>query len=245
MKNPIIITTPRTGSTVICNLLHNIAKQKYGHKNNLSEYFIVNTIDFAYNSKNVDYIDNGIKIVRIEGLLDRSKSVEEIIHKRLQTLKSNPLHTIKAFASDLTPDVKKFIIDTYDPIYLERKDKLEQFLSFASIKHNKKTHYDKDSTDTVKEFKIGATQIKPFVNLIKQYNELKIEKPGITLYYEDFMEAGGDQNALLTLLNIDGEGLSDCSIQTKPSPYDGKYEDLVINKQFWFMYKGVLGDMLA
>jgi hypothetical protein len=39
MFKPILITTPRTGSSVICHYLAQIAKQTANYQNNLTEYF--------------------------------------------------------------------------------------------------------------------------------------------------------------------------------------------------------------
>lgn len=248
MKNPIIFTLPRTGSTVVCKLLGNIARQEFGHKNVLYEYFNINFIDSVHNNKQLDYkqvhvFDDKI-IVALQG--ERThESDSEVRKRRLELLQHNPRHTMKVFPSVMTSDIVSFIIKEYDFIFLERRDKIEQFLSFCSILHSRKTHFLKDDQTNITSFPFVLSRVQWFANQLQMFNDMQKKKPGITVYYEDFMNLGGDQKALAKLLGLTGTNLIDCNVLTKPTPYEDTYENLISNKAEWLEHKQFVIDTFS
>lgn len=247
MRNPIIFTTPRSGSTIICKLLGNISRQLYGHTNVLYEYFNTRLIDRQALNDKIEYtavpvFDNQV-IVPIKGAFQPLME-KEIQTKRLELLRKHPKHTIKIFPGML-PYVMEFIISEYDFVFLERRNKLEQFLSYCSIVHGQKTHYKKDDKDTVQPFPVLVDTFNIFVEMMSNYKKFQQTHEGITVYYEDFMSLGGNQQALANLLGLSDAVLTDCPFSTKPSPYDVTYENLISNGKEWIKYKPYVLDVLS
>ena len=242
---PIIITTHRTGSTLICELLFNIAAQRFKYKNNLDEYFTITTL---YNS---DYqkVNGIIRIVSRERTsFDRQQATYDsdnvkltalklsnrlTILNRIELLRNDPNYMIKLFSSDFTNEILDFVVSTYDLIYLERKDKLKQFLSFMGLVQTNVAHYTKDSSSAVNQIVYDAKWAKEFIRLDKQYQDFKRAHSGKILYYEDFVELGSDETALIQLLDLPVENIKKKTINTVPTPYIADLEDLIVNKDEW------------
>jgi LPS sulfotransferase NodH len=247
MKNPIIYTTPRTGSTLICKLLGNISRQLYGHKNVLYEYFNARLIDRRARNMMVEYrmvpvFDDDI-IVPFKDLFKGGQE-KDVQGHRLHLLRKNPKHTIKIFPG-MNQEVMDFIISEYDFIFLERQNKLEQYLSFCSIVHGQKTHFSINDKSTVQKFPVSNEVFERFIDVVTKYKQFQQTHPGTTIYYEDFMNLGGNQQALATLLGLQDAVLTDCKISTKPSPYETTYEDLITNKAEWLEQKPIVIEALS
>ena len=242
---PIIITTPRTGSTLVCELLFNIAAHRFKYKNNLGEYFTITTLYKAnyqkvnglirsmdgqrsdYDRSKATYDSDDIKLTALK-LAERST----ILH-RIELLRNDPLYMIKLFSSDFTPEVLDFVTKTYDMVYLERKNKVKQFLSFLGLVQTNTSHYTKESPRAVLKIIYDTKWAKQFVQLDKLYQDCKHQHPGPVLYYEDFIAAGADESALIELLDLSVTGIKNKTIQTVPTPYTTDIEDLVVNKEEW------------
>lgn len=239
---------PRAGSSIVCTLLGNIARQKYGHKNVLYEYFNPILIDKAVREKYVEYkevrIFDDLVIVPVEGGRIEGSSAD-LRAARLAILRNNPKHTIKVFPSDLTDDIWKFIQAEYDLIFLERRDRVEQFLSLCYIMHTQKTHFQKTDISGVGSFPYAHKYLSWFIEFVREFNYIKDNNEGISIYYEDFMSLGGDQQALVNLLGLSGTVLNDCNVLTKPTPYEISYENLLSNKAEWLEHKQYVIDTLS
>jgi len=235
--NPILFTTPRTGSTLICNLLADIFS-----KENLNEFFHFGVIP------PVDYqrINNRVVTKYFENHINNpwGENLKEERLRRLDLIKGDYNYLIKIFGEPLETEILSEIKNNYNIIYLERKDKIKQILSFATVLNTKRSHYDNNHK------KINSIIYKPeaaevIVGHINMYKNFKSSFPSKypTLYYEDFVELGANHFALTSLLKIP----FNCKVLTNsnwlpknsiPTPYAGdNIEKLILNKKTWLKDK--------
>lgn len=253
---PIIVTTPRTGSTLVCQLLFNIAAQKFKFKNNLDEYFTITTLyDSEYNKVNgiirlLHYsksdFDRKLAVKETDDVLLTKKKEEnkQTILDRIELLRDDPNYMIKLFSSDFTPDILKFVSETYDIVYLERKDKIKQFLSFLGLVQTNTAHYKENSPIAVDQIIYSSSWAEEFIKLDKAYQDFKNRQPGKVLYYEDFMAKGSNESALVELLDLSVVNVRSKNVITVPTPYPKDLEELVVNKTDWLEGRKILLDNL-
>lgn len=229
-------------------MLGSISKQLFGHRNTLYEYFNTNFIDKEVGAKRFEFVSafvhNVETIVAVHGRYV-SGSKEDIVSQRLELLKQYPKHTLKVFPSDLTPDMLKFFESEYDFLFLERRDKVEQFLSYCSILHTQKTHHLATEQGSIGEFPFRPDKVSWFARQLQQYADIRDTHKGITIYYEDFMSLGGSQRALAILLGLADAAFDDCFLKTKPTPYEDTYEHLISNQSEWQTHKQYVVDTLS
>ncbi len=236
MISPVLITTPRTGSTLICRLLGSIAQQLYGHRGVLFEYFSISPIYKAtYGVREGIIVPTGRTMnPSRSNWWGNEDSKRAILHQRLNMLRNNPKHTFKVFPSDIEDSqVFDFVKQQYDFVYLERKDKLSQLLSLMAMVHISKTEFAVNDDAVVEEFAYREEAFEWFVKEVQAYKKIKQQKEGPTIFYEDFMYHGGNQAALATLLQLPNNHLKQYDIKTKLTPYQTSLEDLIVNKQTW------------
>ena len=228
--NPIIVTTPRTGSNLVCEMLWSVSKENFGHKNNLYEYFTVTDLYKCTFKK----VDDCIKIDKFE----RTKQVwfesrrDEML-KRLSLLQDDHRYTIKLFPTELEPEIVETIQDHYDIIFLERRDKVRQLLSFCTMVLTNTSHY-KSKEKVVDQVIYDAKLAKIFFEMLDDYYAFKEKNVGPTLFYEDFIEQGGDEAALIKLLNWSVKSSVKFNPRFVPTPYiNDNIEDMVVNKEEW------------
>ena len=237
MKPPILIANPRSGSTIIHNQMTFIAERYFGSLGPLNEYFHLQ--DF---SKSIVHQNNKGKLsvkfeLNHEGKYWEGSSNDEKI-RRLNLLKINPNYTLKVFAMDITNDVLyNFILDNYTPIFLNRKNKIEQFLSWCSILTNNRTFFTKN--ESVNKIEYSYERFNRFYIILREYYELK-ERMGnlaISINYEDWKE---NNDILFDILNVKKFKLNDFlnnrnhKFVSIPTPYSQPIEDLIINKEEWY-----------
>ena len=238
MMNPILFTTPRTGSTLICNLLADIF-----NKENLNEFFHFGVVP----SVNYQKINNRVVAKYFENRINNpwGENLKEERLRRLGLIKGDYNYLIKIFGEPLETEILSEIKNNYDIIFLERKDKIKQILSFATVLNQKHSHYSNDDK------KINSIIYKPeaaevIISHLRMYEKFKSNLPSKspTLYYEDFMELGANNFALTTLLkitlndklsNLENYWLPKNSI---PTPYvTDDIESLILNKKTWLKDK--------
>ena len=80
---PIIVTLPRTGSTLITELLGSIAMEHYGYKNILQEYFSINVLYRQIFERNSDDVigfvntaDSGNELAQMLGYNNATGNLE-------------------------------------------------------------------------------------------------------------------------------------------------------------------------
>ena len=248
---PLIITTHRTGSTLICELLFNIAVYNYKYKNNLDEYFTITTLyDTVYSNVNgiikhistkrteynracATYENDFNNITRLQDL-----KYPEVL-ERIRLLENDLNYMIKLFPTDFKKEVLDFVTKNYNIVYLERRDKLKQFLSFLGLVQTNIAHYTNDSTPAVNRIMYDSKWATKFICMDGMYHTLKRQYPSNipTLYYEDFIAEGADENALIKLLDLPVTRFAARPIKTVATPYRKDLEDLIINKDEWLADK--------
>jgi len=230
---PIIVTTPRSGSTLITDLLGNLAKQHSGYKNTLQEYF---TITELYNPE-YSRINDIVYCTKLDRKLEfwYDNKRDEIL-KRLALVNNDHNYMIKLFSEDIEPEVQTMIDDNYDIIYLERRDKLSQYISYMNMIGTNIAHHTVDSKSIGKI--IYWTKFRDeFIRINDNYFKYKKNHPSKypTIYYEDFIEQGSDEDSLIRLLNLDIKVYNKLSVKTIPTPYESELESLILNKQEWLL----------
>lgn len=229
---PILVTTPRSGSTLIESLLFNIARQKFGYKNDLLEPFTITELFKA------EYVREN-DIVRIDKFqrvgtkwFDDKRQVKLDF---LNLIKDDYNYMMKLFPIDMEPEIMDMLLNHMDVICLERRDKLHQALSWVLLWETNKAHYKKSDPQTVKSMRYVPFHAKEMVRHLKAYKEFKETYTGYydVLVYEDFMENGANEDALIKLLNLPVKDYIKSEIDTKPTPYEKSLEDMIINKDEW------------
>jgi len=241
---PIIITTPRTGATLICRKLAPMV----GYKSNLNEFFFI-----SKHGTNTYEIKDGIVYVPQNGTVTDSvwwnNSSRQSQLERLNLIKNNLQdYMIKIQTWELREPEIKAILNNFDLVFVERRDKVAQILSYVAMVDTQPVgsafHHLQD-TPAVTGFHFNEFFAKEIiVSLRKYYNFKRTIRNPVTIYYEDFMALGGNEFALAKLLSIPYNENLNTAIDTVETRYAGSKEDLIINKDEWLEYKPTLLDKL-
>lgn len=233
---PFLVTTPRSGSTLIQALLFNIAKQTSGFKSDLIEpWTITELFKPLYSVKNgIVYLE---KMERVGYKWFDDKRTEKL--KVVELIKNDSSYMMKLFPVDIEPEIK-IIMEDYDVVCLERRDKIHQMLSWVLLWETNKSHYSKDDTSSITSFTYNKFHATEFIRHLKHYKKFKdTYKNYKILYYEDFIDNGSNEDALCKLLNLECT-ISPMEIRTKPTPYVDNIENLISNKEDWLRDKEFL-----
>lgn len=228
--NPIIITTPRTGSNLVCEMVWSLSKENFGHKNNLYEFFTITDLHKSTFIKVDDRITLH-KFERTKHVWFESRRTEML--KRLALLKDDYRYTMKLFPTEIEPEIAQMIQQQYDIVFLERRDKVRQLLSFCNMVLTNTSHY-KTSEKSVEQVTYNAELAKIFLRMLAGYSEFKKANSGSTLFYEDFIQQGGDEAALIKLLKWPVANTVKFTPRFVPTPYvKDNIEDMIVNKDEW------------
>jgi hypothetical protein len=242
---PILFTMPRTGSTVVTRLLGNLAEQHYNYANTLIEYFLVAMQYRAEFKEDSNGIVRTMSYVRNNPPTQWFENKRQVILDRLELL-GDKLYMIKIFPMDLEPEVIEYM-KNYDIIYLERRNKIHQLLSFLNMEQTNIAEYKKGDKE-VNTIIYYPPNVDVFFNVhYYPYLEFKKNNPSKypTIYYEDFMELGGDEQSLIKLLNIDIKDYKPQTSEFTITPYTSEnLEDLILNKKDWNVDRQRIIDVL-
>ena len=228
--NPIIVMTPRTGSNLVCEMLWSVAKENFGHKSILYEYFTITDLYKCTYKKENDCIALDT-YERVQQPWFESQRDELL--KRLDLLTDDYRYTIKLFPRRLEPEIIETIQQQYDIIFLERRDKVHQLLSFCTMMLTNTSHY-RSAEKKVDQVMYNPLLSRIFFGILKEYFAFKEKNVGPTLFYEDFIEHGGDEAALIKLLNWSMPIPPKFHSKTIPTPYvSNNIEDMIVNKDEW------------
>ena len=241
MIKPILFTTPRTGSTLITMLLGNIAIQQCEYKNTLHEYFTITSMYESHYKKN----RNGIttQVSQIQKNYKWFDSERTIRLNRLKLLDNDYNYMIKLFSSDIEPEIEHMITQHYDIVYLERRDKIKQLLSWLHLIKSSVAHYHLKNNLSIGQIIYDPKLTNILLLIIEKYYEFKKTHPSkfSTIYYEDFMNADNKELFLLNNLGLSNINHVYKKINTKPSPYKRDPETLIRNVNEWQLAKpGIL-----
>ncbi len=254
---PLVISTPRTASTILTTKLFNIARDNWGYVTNLGEYFSVDrVIESNYVLKNNKIVKNVHDRVYRKWWDDKYKIQVE----RLELIKSYPNNMIKVHPFDLPDDIEKFIIQNYDLIFLERKNKINQFLSYLGLfSELKLSHYKTNEPQPqITSFYYSKEHLNDFIYILQCYDKFKNTYKNFlsnlhgnkldidyflnkrTFIYEDeWYNASEEQLAEKLSLGISEiKNYHNESLKTKYANND--LESLIINRSEWEKDKHLL-----
>ena len=244
-NNPVLIATPRSGSTVVCKLLFNIAHYKFGSKAYLNQFLTISPHYKETFKKENNVIVRDYYIRQKDTFFSDYVNRAFLTKRRLTLMKDDVKYTTKIFTLDFVPETYNFFNEHFDFVFIERRDKLQQLLSFSTMMTTNK-HEFKDGENVVEQTYFSMEHALVFV--MQQAHYLKIKKlspDAPVIYYEDFMELGGNTQALQTLLNLPIEDIPETiKVDTIPTPYLSNLEDLLINKDEWLLHKSSIAALL-
>lgn len=205
--NYVILAEPRTGSTLLCNILENLG--------------ILNHPDEANNNYELEFdikkniFKNTTPDVFFHDLLSKNRvnniSGFKFMIKNLELYGKTSNYTLKYLLNSFPKDTKF--------IWIRRKNLLRQVISFLRAKKsNEWIAYKKDKKKTAKEHKISNIEIdSTIIKWIKDNNNFeKVLKQNninpLFIYYEDLIDNKKVTiKKILSFLNIE---LRDMSIKT-------------------------------
>ncbi len=240
---PILFATPRSGSTVIGELIGNLAEQCWDSKGWLGEFFNINPT-----------LVTEAKIVNGKLYLQRNQYVDkpwclnpykEKLHRK-ELVDNDPNYVVKFLVSQIENWTVPWVNEqNFTPIFIERRNKVKQLISFlASIQTNEwYFHKSRQYEPLDKIIYDEETAIRLLWNL-RELKELKrrFENP-ITIYYEDWIEQGGNQRAVVNLLGLSVdyvETQTDCA----NTPYLKDSEQLLEHDPKWLEAKDRITKLL-
>lgn len=239
-QKPIILfTTPRTGSTLMVNLLYHVGKNYFEYKRCLYEYFFIESL---YKSS-FQIIDEKITRTSFERTnIEWCQNKKEERLKRLDLLKHDSKYIFKIFPTDLELEIEEFITKTYDIIYLERHDIEQQFISYLGLLTHNISHFQKDESKKIKFILYKKHWLENFVKILSTYNEFKSAHPSKypTIYYEDFINQEKKEEYINRFLGLNLTNYSMADINTKFTPYNKTPFDLIVNKDQYLLDKHLL-----
>lgn len=220
-------------------MLFNLSKQYFGYKENLFEPFTITELFKA----NYERIENSVKLTKFERLgykwFDDKRTIKT---KFVNLIKNDHNYMMKLFPIDIEPEIIDMLETDFDVICLERRDKLHQVLSWILLWETNIAHYKIDDNRTVKTITYNPFHAREMIRHLKAYTEFKrsFKRPYKLLIYEDFMELGGNEDALIKLLDLPIYDYIKLDIPTKPTPYERRLEDMINNKEEWIRDKPYL-----
>lgn len=251
MFNPVLITTPRTGSSLVCQLLGDIARHTSDYKNDLQEFY---TIEPGYEAVYEEATVFNEKIIVVKSYKEvepkplwygNASNIDPMMRARSDMLVGNQhRYMIKLFAGMVGINhVRAAIFPRYEPVYLERRNLMQQFLSWMYLSNPKaQFHYQQGQTAPVKQIYFNYRLFNQFKNNLLTYEAIKKKYPGPVIFYEDVMQLGGNCQAVAALLNISCEGVKSSVVKTVNTPYTVPIEQMLLRNWKWDMYKNEVED---
>lgn len=234
---PILFAPPRSGSTIIGELLGNLAEQLWNSKGYLGEFFNVNQ-NLVTEAK---ILPNGRLYLQRNQYVDRpwclDISKERLGRKAL--VDKDPNYVIKFLIGQVEPWTKDWVIEhEYTPIFIERKDKVNQLISFLTANQTNQWYYHKSrSNDVVKQIIYDEECALRFIWILREYKQFKNQfENSITIEYEDFMDKGGNQKALVDILRI-RLPYNEIETDSSPTPYLLNSQSLIEQDANWLKSK--------
>ena len=230
---PILIATPRSGSTIIGEQIGNLAEQWWGYKNYLHEYFSVS----PYYRSEISKVGKMLFFEYLgpaDGQWCKNPSAERLARKKL--LDENTKYMLKVMPGNFKEDwMVPWIKENYnEPIFLDRRNREAQLLSWMAYRTIKVSHWHRDSENRIQVIEYKPEWVDEFVDMIKKFKEVqkKFDNPK-TIYYEDWVDGGRDQKTLIKLLGWENQPFVKMITTTQSSPYTANPENLITNKFDW------------
>lgn len=254
MFNPILITTPRTGSTLVCQLLGDIARHTSNYKNDLQEFY---TIEPGYEAiyekasvfnEQIITVKSYREVAVLPLWYGKETNKNQMMLDRTEMLESNEhRYMIKLFADMLKiRHIRNAVFPRYNPVYLQRRDLLQQFLSLSYLSGpNLQFHYKPGQTANTKDISFNYKRFSNFKTILLTYKEAKKTYPGPTIFYEDIIQQDNKYQAIANALGVSCEGVQPSVVKTIKSPYTIPLNDMLIRNWKWDMYKNEVEDFFS
>lgn len=244
-NNPVLIATPRTGSTVVCKMLFNIAHHKFGSKAHLNQFITITPHYKETFEKKDGVIQSSSYVRQKDAFFNEFNNRAYLTANRIKLMENDVKYTTKIFSLDFFPETYAFFKSNFDFIFIERRNKLEQLLSFSTMMTTN-THEFKNGENFGPNSYFSFEHALTFFAYQTQYQRIKKISPGApVIYYEDFMQQGGNTQALQKLLGLPEEEIPETiKIDTIPTPRSSNLEDLLINKEEWLSHKTTIAKLL-
>lgn len=241
---PIVFTTPRSGSSLVSQIISNYFVQHFDHGPYLDEFFTINKLwKVNYITDNWIYCKNFSRN-KVENNLKYDRNYIQLeIKKRINLLEENDIRfkqLIKLFPFNLDNNLFDFVSNKYNFfILLERKNKVNQFLSFTKFLSNNIALYCSDTNITVDYIYYNKEHLTKFLNIIENYeyykNKFIKEKKYKIIYYEDLFNNKNIEATILEQLELKiTKHFKSLNYQTIPTPYSKNIEELIVNKNEWY-----------
>lgn len=237
---PLLISTARTGSSIISNLMYQLGKEQIGYKNYLNEFFTVTEL-YKPLYQVIDNVITQIECHRINSVWYTSAREEKL--KRLDLIQHDPCYALKIFPEDLEPEILDFIKRNYKIIGLERKDKEDQFISFSHMLTTNVAAFSKDDTSIINSIKVNRNHLGPFISHIKNFKRLQNILQFPVMYYEDYYNAVDKQEFLCSNFELEVKPI-ELILESKETPYILNKEEIIENKKEWAEMKIILKKLL-
>lgn len=224
---PIVVSYPRTGSKIVTDIVYNYSKQYFSSEGCLQEFLLPGWYrqdNFKFQNHKIvgQYVDLPKELWHT---IHNHRPINEILDERISWLENNPNYVFKLMVNPRVPNtVYKYCLDTFDCIFLERKDTVRSFLSFLFLSETK--HHHEVGSNTLEKAK---TKIRFYEMLAETwvwdyntFNQLKSQsKKSKSIIYEDLLDNNQVSESIL-LQKLGWKTTNDfvpCKFQTIATPY--------------------------
>lgn len=231
--SPCIIATARSGSSYISYLMYKIGKDQYKFKNYLNEYFTISKKFISDYEVVNSIVERKYKIRVNEQWFENSRMIRL---ERLKLLQGKGVYAFKFFAEDIEPEINEYIIQNHQPIFLERKDKISQFISYSHMITTNVGSYYHGENKIIDQIVIDPSHLPHFLEHQKVYRNYKRNFKGSykTLYYEDFMDSVDKIDFVKNLIEVNEFDANHIDVGSIKTPYINRdVEALITNKYVW------------
>lgn len=233
---PVVITSPFSGANHFCNVFVTLLKQWYncnGYVHSLITPESDKDVKIEYTDGIIKFTSNGIRRGESNSPDDPVRHNKWIANRKngMQALLTSPNHLLKIypFGNDIllndSKSIRSFTNEfNYKIMYFERRDKLHQLLSDLSLS---------PTLPHTKEIKVFYDQRRAFdfIEMLENIKLIKSELPALTIYYEDFIKHGHNEDTVIELLSLDKKEYTPAVYKS----YEFKQltENNILNKQSW------------
>lgn len=230
---PIVITAPSDRNVDhFCSVFVNLLKQWYGCKGYAYNLITpdIKRSNGILTPTHISYHNGVIKFATGELVEDPlPEDIDIVIKTGLQLLMTSPNHLIKLYpypnasffsgVQGLTSLINEF---KYQLVYFEYKDKLSQIVNQFDVRkgidNNTRLIYVKEYTCK-------------FIESLEYTTELKKLIPGKTIYCEDFIAKGQNEDAIIELLSLDKRDYVPLDFKEFQPILLGEKD--IVNKKMW------------
>ncbi len=238
--NPILFATARSGSTVIAQQLAKITFDLWNGKGYLGEAFAL----YPDRPNFIEPVEGGLGLIykNFDYPISFCNTKAEIINaykERMGFLDNNKGYLIKILSDQYHPVMDSWIRANFTPIFLERRNKLDQILSYMAMQSNGKAHFSLNDQSDINKIIYKKADVDFLIEQMRLFVKIKSWYDGFVVYYEDWFEHGANEKILCGLIGLShmSGSVGQSDIPYKPTPYSSNPEMLIENKDEWIRDK--------